>query len=86
MSTLLEVLDELDAGTITIESGINAQLTREVFTAPYVDIMNYQRFVPIMNYNLITKTVQTESGMNVAFVKNDIFTSDDWTVLNETET
>jgi len=81
--TLLEKLDLLDAGTTTLESGINAQLTRELYVSAYSTIMNYQRFIPIMNYNIMTKTMRTSSGMNVSFTKDDLFTEDDWTVLNE---
>jgi len=27
--------------------------------------------------------MRTSSGMNVSFTKDDLFTEDDWTVLNE---
>lgn len=81
--TLNDALDDLTAGNITLISGIQAQLTREIYYTPYTNIVNFQQFVPIVYYNIIEKTLAISNTPSISFTQDDIFTADDWVVLNE---
>jgi len=81
--TLSDALADLTAGTITLVSGVQAQLTREVYYEPYTDIVNYQQFVPIVYFNIIEQTLAISNTASIQFTPTDIFTADDWVVLNE---
>lgn len=83
--TLKEQLDLLYAGTTTIVSGVIAQLTREAYSTPYTDIINFQQYVPIIYFNIIQNAVTTNPNPTViSFTIDDLFVADDWIILNET--
>lgn len=81
--TLEEAMEALTEGEIELSSGILANLTREAYAEPYDDYMNYQKWIPILSFNIITKAVQTISGVALLFTQDDLFAADDWIVCNQ---
>ena len=80
---LVDTLDSIIAGTITLTSGVDAFLSRSAYVDPYTKEMNYQRFIPILTFNTTNEELTIESGMGVEFSKKDIFVNTDWVVLNQ---
>jgi len=79
---LQDTLAALRGGTIELTDGVVAQLTREKYREPYLNIINYERFIPVFSYNLINNFIQIMSGNAVMFTDDDIYVYDDWVVLN----
>ena len=87
MSLMLETaLNELllsTPATILLQSGINAQLTRQEYYTPYVADVNPQLYVPIFYFNTVTGQVTIGNTQDLSFTMNDLYTANDWIVLNQ---
>lgn len=80
--TLQQALTQLLAGTLQVQSGVIAQLTRQIYILPYEDIINYQQFIPILYFNYIENDVTIGDTADLSFSSTDIFSATDWVLLN----
>ncbi len=74
----------LPSPTYILVNGTLAQLSRYEYINPYINQVNFQQYVPIIFFNIVTNSLQMSNTESINFTKNDIFTANDWTILNQT--
>lgn len=69
--------------TILLQSGVNAQLTRQEYYIPYASDTNPQLYVPVFYMNTVTGQVTIGNTQDLSFTMDDIYSATDWIVLNQ---
>lgn len=70
--------------TYTLANGTTAQLSRYEYINPYINQVNFQQYVPIIFFNVITGDLQMSNTPDINFISTDLFNATDWTILNQT--
>jgi hypothetical protein len=82
LSAALTALLASTPATVFLQNGVLAQLTRYEYYEPYATQVNPQLYVPIFYFNIINASVTIGDTQNLSFTNYDIFTADDWIILN----
>ena len=82
--TLKELITALQNKTITTDGGDLAELTRTSYFNQYASYINTGQYIPIFYFNVLNNSVFMNNTSTLSFIESDLFTADDWTILNQT--
>jgi hypothetical protein len=72
----------LPTPTVSLSTGVIAQLTRFEYYFPYINDVNPQLNVPILYFNIVTGQITIGDTSDIGITNTDIFVATDWIVLN----
>lgn len=81
--TLQQLITSLNNNAITIDSDI-AELTRIEYYDQFYNYINTGQYIPILYYNINNASININNTPTNSFTNTDLFTSNDWSVLNQT--
>lgn len=82
--TFSTIITNLQNGTITLQSGSIAYLTRTAYANFYQDyVPSPEQFYATLNVNLSTYSVDILNSDEITFTATDLISANDWFVVNQ---